>query len=469
MRIDKRYAVLPVSRGEQEVMTLREDGREVYSFRISYAPEKAEYTVYADLAPFLGKDLTFFLSGREIAPPSLSDEAPREDGGRPLVHFTAPWGWINDPNGLSFYKGKYRLFCQHNPFGDEWGNMHWGYAESDGLLTWRWKGEALYPENPDATIFSGSAVVDTENTAGFGAGAHILIYTLADSRNGFTQNLAWSLDGEHYEKYEGNPVIPTIAPSNRDPKAIYDPKSKSWILALYLEDDVFALFKSKDLKSWREIQRFSFPEANECPDFFPLQTAGGKEKWVFWEAGGKYLVGDFDGEKFSFTYEKKELTRREAQTGAYAAQTFSNDPQGRRLIVFWEKVSLPGLPYTSQHSVPLALSLCEKNGGAYLAASLPEEITSRLREKKEGEDLPYLFKTDLASPVRIGGRLLERTPRGVSLDGVEAETGEGEILFLADRHSLEYLADGGTTFGLWELKIDLTKLPEGAKAESIEI
>ena len=469
MKITSRFAVLPAGRGEPGVMVLKEDGREVYAFRVSYRPGSPAYTVYADLRPFEGRDLAFFYDGKEIDPPLLVSHPSVSASGRPLIHFTAPWGWINDPNGLSFYKGKYRLFCQHNPFGDAWGNMHWGYAESEDLLHWTWKGEALYPTGLDSTEFSGSSVVDEENTAGFGRGAHILIYTEADEKNGFTQNLAWSSDGERYEKYASNPVIPTIAHANRDPKVIRHPGTGQWILALYLEGDEFALFASKDLRSWRMLQRFSFPEANECPDFFPLRTPEGEEKWVFWEAGGKYRIGDFDGERFTFSCRRRELARRGAETEAYAAQTFSGDPLGRRLLVFWEKTALKGLPYTGQHSVPLSLSLVRDGDGLALRAELPEEITSRLRPKKEGEDLPYLFTSSLREPVTIGDHVLSRTPDGIALDGKAVPAGEGEILFLADRHSLEYLAGGGTSFGLWEAEIDLGALPEGADAETIRI
>ncbi len=469
MKITSRFAILPVNRRSPGVMVLKNGEKEVYAFHISYAPDDPEYLVYADLRSFLGQDLSFFYNGRKIAPPSLSGEASVDSGDRPRVHFTAPWGWINDPNGLSFYRGKYRLFCQHNPFGDVWGNMHWGYAESENLLTWTWKGEALYPERIDSTEFSGSAVVDEDNTAGFGCGAHILIYTEADETNGFTQNLAWSSDGEHYEKYAGNPVIPTICRTNRDPKVIRHPDTKRWILALYLEGDEFALFSSDNLLSWQMIQRFSFPEANECPDFFPLQTPEGEEKWVFWEAGGKYLIGDFDGRRFTFENRRRELTKRNAETAAYAAQTVSGDPKGRRLLIFWEKTEMKGLPYTSQHSIPLSLSLIRADGECKLRASLPSEITERLAAKNAGDDLPFVFRTALNDPVRLGAHLLTRTENGIALDGKPAEAGSGEILFIADRHSLEFLADGGTTFGLWEAGIDLKELPEGAEAYSIQI
>ena len=470
MKIRKRFAILPADRNGGGVMSLREDGREVYAFHISYAPETPEYRVFADLGPFEGRDLTFFYEGEEIAPPELTDAPEISDEDRPLAHFTAPWGWINDPNGLSWYRGKYRLFCQHNPFSDRWGNMHWGYAVSDDLLHWTWKGEALYPDRIDATIYSGSAVVDRDGTAGFGAGAHVLIYTLAREDGSYTQNLARSPDGERYEKYAGNPVIGTICSGNRDPKVIRFPGKDLWILALYLEDHDFALFASKDLKNWREIQRVTFPEGSECPDFFPLPAPDGGEKWVFLNAAGWYYVGGFDGERFTPEGGAKRLTRRrEERPFPYAGQTFSDDPDGKRRIVFWEMVGLEGLPYTSQHSLPLDLSLRRGEDGFYLAAALPEQIVSRLRPKREGEELPYVFRTDLSAPVRLGGHLLERTAAGAALDGEEIGMGAGEILFAADRHSLEFLSDGGTAFGLWEARIDLRPLPEGAAAESIAL
>lgn len=440
-----RFLRLPVDRGKAGIMKLTVNGEERYAFHIAYAPKKPEYDVWADLLPWMGQEIELTFEGERAEGVFCDEPGPfAGEEGRPLAHFTAPWGWINDPNGLSFYRGKYRLFCQHNPFGDRWGNMHWGYAESEDLLHWHWKGEALYPDRIDATMFSGSAVVDENDTAGFGKGAHILFYTCADDQNGFSQHLAWSTDGETYHKYDKNPVIPNLAPQNRDPKVIWHEATGRWIMALYLEKDIFALFASENLREWQELQRLHFPGGNECPDFFPLCTPEGEEKWILWEAGAKYLIGDFDGYHFTYEEKEKELASREAAVRAYAAQTIFGDPKGRRILVFWELTRNTGACFTGQLSVPLALSLIRQDGELMLKADLCEEV------KQSAEEFPLVINTALASPLTVGGHTFTRTSNGVALDGEEIPCQSGPVTLVIDRNSAEMLSGNGTHFDLWE-------------------
>src|SRR5207249_4140580 len=224
---------------------------------------------------------------------------------RPQFHFTAQQNWHNDPNGLVYYKGEYHLFFQHNPFGINWGNMTWGHAISRDLVHWEQIANAIEPDRL-GTIFSGSAVVDWKNTAGFQTGKEKpleAIYTAAGDTSPeskvqpYTQCIAYSNDrGRTWTKYAGNPVLKHIVGGNRDPKVVWHEATHRWILALYLDGDKFAFFSSPDLKNWAHLHDINVPGCGECPDFFEIPVEGNKteRKWVWTAANGHYLVGTFD-------------------------------------------------------------------------------------------------------------------------------------------------------------------------------
>tara|TARA_Y100000310_G_scaffold345530_1_gene466054 strand:- start:4878 stop:5951 length:1074 start_codon:yes stop_codon:yes gene_type:complete len=177
---------------------------------------------------------------------------------RPQFHFSARENWINDPNGLVYRDGVWHLFFQHNPEATVWGNMTWGHAVSDDLMHWRQLEHALYPDE-HGTMFSGSAVVDHENTAGFGDGALLVFYTAAgdfvEPKRPHTQCLAYSVDnGERWTKYAGNPVVQSFEAGNRDPKVVWHPGTRQWIMALYLADDRYCLLNSTDARAWTRFQ-----------------------------------------------------------------------------------------------------------------------------------------------------------------------------------------------------------------------
>jgi fructan beta-fructosidase len=288
---------------------------------------------------------------------------------RPRFHFTASSGWINDPNGLVFFGGEYHLFFQHNPKGNHWGNMTWGHAVSPDLVHWTQLPDAIEPDSM-GTIFSGSAVVDWNNTAGFQSGATktlIAMYTAAggtspESRGRrFTQCIAYSNDaGRSWTKYAGNPVLDHIAGGNRDPKVIWHEPSKKWILALYVDQQSsYGLFCSPDLKHWTPLQRLTLPGQTECPDFFPIALDGEREQqqWVFTTASGHYLVGKFDGTRFS-----DETGPQAMDEGGnfYAVQTYSDIPasDGRRIQISWMRDGrYPRMPFNGQMSFPCELTL----------------------------------------------------------------------------------------------------------------
>ncbi len=279
---------------------------------------------------------------------------------RPQFHFTAKKNWLNDPNGLVYYQGEYHLFFQHNPSGINWGNITWGHAVSSDMVQWKQLANAIEPDEL-GMIFSGSGVVDWDNTAGFQSGkqaAMVNIYTSAGKP--FTQSIAYSNDrGRTWTKYEKNPVLGHIIGGNRDPKIIWHAPSKRWVMALYLDGNDYALFSSSNLKQWERLCDIQLPGSSECPDIFELPVDGDKEKtkWVFWGANGNYIMGTFDGRIFR---RESEVLRSDWGANFYAAQTWSAVPNsdGRRLQIAWMRDGkYPGMPFNQQMSFPCELTL----------------------------------------------------------------------------------------------------------------
>ena len=301
---------------------------------------------------------------------------------RPQFHFTPKTNWTNDPNGLIHYKGEFHLFFQHNPFGIDWGNMTWGHAVSPDLVHWKQLPHALHPDEL-GTIFSGSGVVDWNNTGGFQTGDEAVLvnfYTSAGSHAPepvpFTQSIAYSNDrGRSWTKYEGNPVIGHIVGSNRDPKVVWHEPTQKWVMALYLDKNDYALFGSTNLKEWTRLSDLQIPDT-ECPDIFELPVDGDAEntRWVFWGAAGKYYVGDFDGTTFT---PEGDAHRADYGANFYAAQTWSDIPasDGRCIQIAWMSGSKPpNMPFNQQMSFPCELTLRTTSEGIRLHREPVAEI-----------------------------------------------------------------------------------------------
>jgi sucrose-6-phosphate hydrolase SacC (GH32 family) len=293
--------------------------------------------------------------------PSLSAQFYHEPY-RPQFHFTSETGWLNDPNGLVFYHGEYHLFFQRTPGGNtQRGPKAWGHAVGTDLLHWKQLPDAIEPD-AHTSIWSGSAVVDWNNTAGFATGdENTIVAMYTDAGNPFTQCITYSNDrGRTWTKYTGNPVLPHINGGNRDPKMIWFEPAKQWVMALYLDHkNDYALFTSPDLKKWTQIQTVTLPGSTECPDFFPINLDGDASKpiWVFTGASGRYMLGSFDGK--TFTPSTGSLTV-EYGANCYAAQTFSDIPgaDGRRIQIGWMRGGkYPLMPFNQQMTIPCQLTL----------------------------------------------------------------------------------------------------------------
>lgn len=309
---------------------------------------------------------------------------------RPQYHFTAKRNWLNDPNGLVFYKGEYHLFFQHNPSGINWGNMTWGHAVSPDLVHWTQLEHALHPDTL-GTIFSGSAVVDWNDTAGFRTGEEapiVCIYTSAG--NPFTQSLAYSNDcGRTWTKYDENPVLGHLAGQNRDPKIIWHASTERWVMALFLDGNDFALFASPNLKEWTKLQDIRLPDTGECPDLFPLPVDGDPQhvRWVLWGANGNHFIGAFDGRTFQ---PESDLLRSDAGANFYAAQTWSDIPEsdGRRIQIAWMNGGkFPDMPFNQQMSVPCELTLRVTPDGIRLFRYPVREIEGLYEESHRWSNL----------------------------------------------------------------------------------
>jgi fructan beta-fructosidase len=331
----------------------------------------------------------------------------------PGFHFRPRRHWMNDPNGLVWLDGEYHLFFQHNPGGEQWGDIGWGHAVSTDLLHWEELDMAL-PATAEGMVFSGSAVVDHANTSGLGndgVAPMIAVYTLRaehDGRERQCQCVAWSNDrGRTWHRYPGNPVLDLDSPSFRDPKVFWHASSQRWIMAVALASErQVAFFVSRDLLHWRELSRFG-PEGNtagdwECPDLFPLPDPDDPER-VRWllkvdstlgaaagGSGGQYFIGEFDGTRFRPEPHGTDELRyghlaRPLDYGAdfYAAMSWSDLPaaQGRRVWLGWMNNWLyanatPGLPERAPQSLPRSLQLCRAGDGYALSQRPVAELTA---------------------------------------------------------------------------------------------
>ena len=318
---------------------------------------------------------------------------------RPQFHFSPEANWMNDPNGLVYHDGVYHLFYQYYPEDTVWGPMHWGHAVSKDLVHWEHKPIALYPDG-HGLIFSGSAVVDKQNTSGFATNGKtplVAIFTYHDmdgekaGRTDFqTQGIAYSLDnGETWAKYEGNPVIGNEGIKDfRDPKVFWHEASQKWILTLVAGDHA-QFYMSPNLKDWTLTGEFGKEYGAhggvwECPDLFPLQVDGENEsKWVLiisinpgapnGGSGTQYFLGNFDGK--TFTTDQKEPKWVDYGTDDYAGVTYNNVPNDDRIFIGWMSNwdyarDTPTEKWRSSMTVPRKLAL-KKVGADYFLTSFP--------------------------------------------------------------------------------------------------
>jgi fructan beta-fructosidase len=346
---------------------------------------------------------------------------------RPQFHFSPPEKWMNDPNGLVYNNGIYHLFYQYYPEDIVWGPMHWGHATSKDLIYWTNKPIALYPDEL-GLIFSGSAVVDKNNTSGFGTKENpplvaIFTYHLMEGekagRDDFqTQGIAFSLDnGNTWTKYEGNPVIGNNGIKDfRDPKVFWDESTSQWVMVLVAGDHA-KFYKSPNLRDWELMSEFGKDNGAhggvwECPDLFKLIIGDTEEeKWVLLisinpgapngGSGTQYFVGEFDGK--TFTTQQNEAKWLEYGMDNYAGVTYNNTPDNDRIFIGWMSNwnyarDTPTEVWRSAMTLPRNLSL-HKDTSGYFLKNYPISNFNKLKvllEKFEVVNLkkPFVWKSE---------------------------------------------------------------------------
>ena len=477
--LEKEYLNLPIKNGAaKRRMELVVDGKVVRASDVELAPDEPDWWAAMEIADFRGKEAVLKVNamrpgsgGLDIVDQSdeiKGHESLYDEALRPQFHFSQQRGWNNDPNGMVYYDGEYHLFFQHNPYGWHWANMHWGHAVSSDMVHWKQLPTALFPwTQAVAHCFSGSGTVDESNTAGFQTGDEkVIIATFTDT--GCGETIAYSNDrGRTFTYYESNPVVEH---QGRDPKVFWYKPGGHWVMAVYDEEGSgegrkrrIAFYNSTDLKDWErqsEIDGFY-----ECPEIFELAIDGdaSKTRWVILAADAKYVIGSFDGKKFTPEHEGKH----QVHWGRYyASQTFDRTPDGRRIQIGWGRIDMEGMPFNQMMTFPCRLTLRTTADGVRMYAQPIEEIEllhkkcESLKDKVLTPEEPAFVKTsgrlfDIRAEftlgdakqvgLEIGKRRVVYDAAEATLDGMPLAATDGKICvqILVDRPSIEICGNDG--------------------------
>ena len=404
-QIKSSYLLIPVEEKAPavKIIAAASDNELKTAFDVHLAVNQIDYWVPLDVKKWKDQQLTLSFQG--LTKPVLGSKEIKQSDKfefeynekyRPQFHFSPEYGWMNDPNGMVYLDGEYHLFYQYNPYGSMWGNMSWGHAVSTDLTSWTYLPVALSPDSLGA-IFSGSAVIDKDNTAGFGKDAMIAIFTSAGKVQ--AQSIAYSTDkGRTFTKYAQNPVLPNPGITDfRDPKVSWNELSGQWVMALATKQTV-TFFGSHNLKNWTKLSEFgegigSHAAVWECPDLFPM-TYQNKTKWVLLVSlnpggpnGGsatQYFIGDFDGKTFTPDALPYPLWLDYGRDN-YAGVTFNNIPQsdGRHIFMGWMSNwdyanQVPTKRFRSANTVPRELIIVN-NGKHLILSSYPVKEINKLK------------------------------------------------------------------------------------------
>ena len=425
-----KYILLPVEEEEGYAhIRVIKDNQVVKEFNCKLAINKTNYNVPLDVSEYGGEvllDIQFsgdkrsiglinnFVCWKDIKATNVFDSKNREKF-RSIYHHTPVYGWMNDPNGMFYKDGVWHLYYQYNPYGSQWENMTWAHSTSTDLIHWKNHGEVIQPDAL-GTIFSGSSVVDKENTAGFGKDAVVAFYTSAGAAQ--TQSIAYSTDnGETFKKYVNNPILTSDVPDFRDPNVFWNEEVKQWNLILAVGQQM-NIYSSKNLKDWKYESSFGEGYGNhggvwECPDLLKMG-----DKWVlicninpggpFGGSATQYFVGSFDGHKFTCE-SKPEVTKwMDYGKDHYATVSFSNAPDGRIVVLPWMSNwqyanQVPTQQFRSANGLPRDLGLYSYNGEDYVSVKPSPEVFAAFEKKPSGrlQSAAYIEVTNIKSNASI--------------------------------------------------------------------
>ena len=393
VKAQKKYLMLPVE-DNADGANIQVIGKNslVKSLNVRLARQKTDYYVPLEINGVLTLDIDFWGENKGIEHYACWKDMPQSDDFntqnrekfRPEFHHTPAYGWMNDPNGMFYLDGVYHLYYQWNPYGSTWENMTWGHSTSKDLVNWTAEKPVLFPDALGA-IFSGSCVVDKNNTAGFGKNAIVAFYTSAGRNQ--VQSMAYSTDGGYtFTKYDQNPVLIGDCPDFRDPKVFWNSEAGFWNMILAAGQEM-RIYSSKNLKEWKFESSFGAGYGAhggvwECPDLMKIDN-----KWVlicninpggiFGGSATQYFVGDFDGKRF--TTNQKATLWLDYGKDHYATVTFFNAPYNRRIALAWMSNwqyanNVPTNQFRSANSVPRDLGVFAVDGNYYCSAKPSPEL-----------------------------------------------------------------------------------------------
>jgi fructan beta-fructosidase len=492
LTINKKYLLMPVKSSQDgnnkgAIFQLLQDGTLVREFRV-LLPENgqsADWMAFFPVSEFAGETLVLKTRGAladrfsdAAALIRLSDTVPdsRDDYTLPYrdqFHFSTRRGWSNDPNGMVYNDGVYHLYYQYNPFNIGWDNMHWGHATSTDLVHWVEHDIALYPNNMGDMMYSGGGFMDTDNTSGVGKNGAIPQFA-AFTSTGRGECLAYSLDGGF--AFTELPENPVVKHNGRDPKIIWYKPEQKWVMAVFeitkemmdpppmkevaetIRHGSIAFYSSKNLREWTFESRFVHPDRNaicECPELFEIAVEGRPEetRWILYGAQNRYFIGQFNGREYV-----AESGPFPGETGwSYAAQTFSDAPDNRRIQMVWARENFylnrwPNQRFSQGFLVPKEVTLRETPGGLRLFFNPVKEM-----DRLHGKQLVHLKNPTLAQAdaalKACAGKLLDLTVKYDLADGAAlrltvngqpvSSDGSGSLRVLADRTLTEAFVNGG--------------------------
>lgn len=410
--VTEDYLLLPIQDDapEGKICIVKDNEQKGTLMNVRLARERVDSYVPFELSAYKGQHISIDIQGvpanalcwKELKMSDSFDMTNKEMF-RPVYHHTPVYGWMNDPNGMFYKDGVYHLYFQYNLYGSVWGNMHWGHSTSTDLMHWKFEGCAIVPDAWGA-IFSGSCVVDHENTAGFGKEAVVAFYTSAKATpwgDVQSQSMAYSLDnGKTFTKYEGNPILTSSEKDFRDPKVFWYAPGKHWVMMLAVGQHM-EIYSSVNLKEWKKESEFGAMQGAhggvwECPDLVEIPVEGTREKkWVlicnlnpggpFGGSAAQYFVGSFDGKKF--VNESPTQTKwMDWGKDNYATVTWNNAPDGRCIALGWMSNwqyanNVPTRQYRSANTLARDLTLYREGQELYLK-STPSSEVKKARGKK---------------------------------------------------------------------------------------